>query len=95
MSINDLRKVYGGNKKASQAVNAAVRAEIPGGAEILEATHWMRKHFPNISDDAEMDFVYKKLVSAAEKMKRSIAKKYQLKTYGDNYDEYDDENATG
>jgi hypothetical protein len=92
MGINDLRKVYGKNKKAGQAVNAAVRAEIPGGAEILEATHRLRKHFPNISGQ-EIQIVYEKLVSASEKMKSSIARKYHLKTYED-HNEYN-EDTTG
>ncbi|MDR1385275.1 MAG: hypothetical protein LBJ67_15715 [Planctomycetaceae bacterium] len=85
MSINDLRKVYGKNKKAGQSVNAAVRAEIPGGAEILETTHWMQKHLLQSSND-EIQFVYEKLISASEKMKCSIARKYHLKTYEDNYE---------
>ena len=38
MSMRDLRAVYG-DKKATLVINAAIRAELPGGNEVLDAIH--------------------------------------------------------
>ena len=42
MSTKDLTAKYGKNKNSTQAINAAIRAELPGGAEALDALDRVR-----------------------------------------------------
>jgi len=42
MSKRDLAAKYGTSKNVTQLVNAAIRAELPGGAAALDALHQLR-----------------------------------------------------
>jgi hypothetical protein len=42
MSKRDLGEKYGSSKNSTQLVNAAIRAEIPGGSEALDALDKLR-----------------------------------------------------
>jgi len=37
MATKELGEKYGRNKKSAQLINAAIRAELPGGNELLDA----------------------------------------------------------
>jgi hypothetical protein len=42
MSRRELAEKYGKNKNSTQRLNAAIRAEIPGGSEALDALDSLR-----------------------------------------------------
>ena len=53
MSMKDLRAVYG-DKKAPLVINAAIRAELPGGNEVLDAIHKAGQMKHNASPEVKL-----------------------------------------
>jgi hypothetical protein len=47
VSTKELAAIYGKNKNSTQLVNAAVRTEIPGGSEALDALDELRSLHEN------------------------------------------------
>lgn len=41
MSRQDLAAKYGTSKNSGKLINAAIRAELPGGTELLEFREWL------------------------------------------------------
>lgn len=76
MAVKELRETYG-NAKTWQAMNRAVRAEVPGGDELLDAIGLaapLRDRSPQCAK------LFEKLQEAREAMNAFIAQKYNLKT---------------
>lgn len=76
MGVKELRETYG-NAKSWQAMNRAIRAEIPGGAELLDAICLAAP----LSGRSQLGGrLFEKLQEAREAMNAHIAKKYNLKS---------------
>ncbi len=76
MPVKELREAYG-NAKTWQAMNRAVRKEIPGGDELLDAIGLaapLRDRSPQCAK------LFEKLQQAREAMNAYIAQKYELKS---------------
>ena len=76
MAVKELRETYG-NAKTWQAMNRAVRKEVPGGKELLDAiglAAGLRDRSPQCAK------LFEKLQQAREAMNAHIAKKYKLKS---------------
>ncbi|MBP3558275.1 MAG: hypothetical protein J6K20_11335 [Thermoguttaceae bacterium] len=76
MAVKELREAYG-NAKTWQAMNRAIRAEVPGGDELLDAIGLaapLRDRSPQCAK------LFEKLQQAREAMNAFIAQKYELKS---------------
>lgn len=54
MAMRDLRQKYHVNGKGRQAINAAIRAEIAGGTEALDALELFHKITLRVGDGVKM-----------------------------------------
>jgi hypothetical protein len=83
MATQDLRKKYG-NGKQQQVINAAIRAEIPGGAEVLdlmELTHHAGQRLGWREADGRpsiLQVIHDRLRVAAEAMESEIRRRYGM-----------------
>lgn len=83
MTIRELRDKYGDNLKARAAVNAAIRAELVGGGNVLDALGLLfvaseksrRAKYP---ESEEIDAAYWATKKAADALGRMITEKYNL-----------------
>ena len=76
MAVKELREAYG-NAKTWQAMNRAIRAEVPGGDELLDAIGLaapLRDRSPQCAK------LFEKLRQAREAMNAFIAQKYEFKS---------------
>lgn len=85
MPIKELRAKYGPELKAQRAVNRAIRAEIPGGAECLDAVgaaFRLKKALRELGhpDLAEANRACAILDGIAAGMADEIARRYNLAT---------------
>ena len=82
MGIQELHDRYD-RKNSVQAINAAVRAEIPGGAKLLNlvARLYAKIHDPTVSPPDELVTLYGELLAVQEEMKAAIAERYELKNH--------------
>jgi len=96
MGIYDLRKIYGKNKKANQAINSAIRAEIPGGGRLLNLTYETHQNLMTMPEDVQTAVlpIYHELTFIRQEMLNWIAQKYELASYTGKYF-YENENETG
>lgn len=85
MGIREIREKYGRNLKARQAVNAAIRAELVGGDDCLDAIASLHRLATRLrqrgldgADDAEA--ALDSCREVAEAMSNEIARRYGLKT---------------
>ena len=76
MPVKELRETYG-NAKTWQAMNRAVRAEVPGGDEPLDAIGLAAPLRDRSSQHAQL---FEKLQEARKAMNAFIAQKYRLKS---------------
>lgn len=81
MGLREMRLKYG-DKKGEQLINDAIRAEIVGGNEILDAVYLapqIRASCKGLPSEQLADKIFKLLVSARKKMVGEIVTRYQLK----------------
>lgn len=84
MSLKDLSEHYG-NKKGEQLVNDAIRAELPGGNEMLDAVN-LAPQVRAACNNEKKDLAEKLcslLYEGSRKMKKEIARRYDLKRKGE------------
>lgn len=77
MSLDHLRNAYGRNRKARQLVNAAIRAEIPGGdaaLDLLTLLHNLQRTEPSGRHQEALELA----IQSTDAMAEEIAAKYQL-----------------
>lgn len=81
MSLQDLKAAYsdGRNRKGRQLINAAIRAELPGGTEVLDALALIQPSAATSKEYAWLNAVQK----AVDAMADAIARKYDLKSARD------------
>lgn len=73
MGFKELRQKYG--KTSARAVNAAIRAEMPGGGIILDL---LTKTHPLKNNDPQWADAYQSLLQARNEMFNAVAEKYGL-----------------
>lgn len=85
MSLRDLNERYG-NKNGEQLVNDAIRAELPGGNEILDAVYLAPQVRAACSEEKKelAEKLCSLLFEGCKKMKNEIARRYDLKRKGEN-----------
>lgn len=76
MSFRDLRAKYG-DLKAKRAVNAAIRGEIPGGNETLDALAQLRSNSVLLSSDAGQ-LAERLILDIIDAQAQEIARRYNL-----------------
>lgn len=83
MPIRDLREKYGSGK-ARELVNRAIRAEIPGGAAVLDRLARWRHGLRELVEAGEAtpheEADYRAAVEERDRMADEIARRYGLKT---------------
>ncbi len=75
MAVKELREIYG-NTKAWQALNRAIRAEIPGGGDVLDALTLAGA----LRSTPKGDELFSRLLAARNEMQAAIARKYGFKS---------------
>lgn len=75
MGIRELREKYGATK-ARQAINRAIRAELPGGPEILD----LIDHLQTCDPSPATDRAHKLALQAQAAMSAEIARRYDLRS---------------
>ena len=85
MGIRDLRERYGPSKKGREVMNVAVRAEISGGNEALDAIGvLLQLQTIGREEDAawrgDVDTALASLKRVADAMRGEVARRYELKT---------------
>jgi hypothetical protein len=78
MGIRELRAKYGRNLKGFVAVNAAIRAELPGGAELIDALQSLYFFLRLFPDDMHARRARADLQKVRERFAEEIARKYDL-----------------
>lgn len=83
MSIRDLRAVYGASLKGRAAVNAAIRAELVGGDDLLDAMERVdrlaaRLRERGLAGAAEAQAALDQLRACREVLSEVIAARYGL-----------------
>lgn len=77
MSTKDLAAKYGKSRNATQNINAAIRAEIPGGSQALDALDALRHRFESKpSADTEAGYNWAQAIVSA--MAAEIRRRYDL-----------------
>jgi len=82
MSIVDLKKQYGKNKKSRQLYNAAIRAECPGGGELLdllELVSSMRGRTNTADEASKLRTIEDRLQVIRERMFYDVRERWQIK----------------
>lgn len=84
MGMKELRAKYG-DKKRTLAINAAIRAEIPGGSELLDLVH-LANHLHEVAEDSERPKLGE-VLSGLKRVKKSmfleICKRYEIEERND------------
>ena len=79
MGVKELCQAY--NKKSTEsAVNAAIRAEVPAGAIVLDLLYEL---YPHRNEGTQLASVYEKLLEAKQELFGVVAEKYQLKAWSE------------
>lgn len=78
MGIRELRARYGANLKSSVAFNAAIKAELPGGAELIEAIRLLRAFIEIYPDDRFARRALADLYKARAPLGDEIARRYDV-----------------
>lgn len=87
MGIRELREAYGKNLKARQAINKAIRAELPGGSQCLDASHLTHKLVTSLRREGhtalatQAQEVHDLMTDACCVMADDIGKTYELSSY--------------
>jgi len=83
--MRDLREKYGAKGKARQAINAAIRAELPGGEETLDALELFHKIVLRVGELEADDktptiaqVAHDRLAEIADAMEDEIRRRYQI-----------------
>lgn len=87
MGIKQLREKYGKNLKGRKALNAAVRAELIGGDDVLDALNIVNAAARAMKDRdfdgwQELEQAAQLLIEVADKMRAEIGRRYDLKNTG-------------
>lgn len=77
MTVKDLKAKYGG--RAEQAINRAVRAEITGGARVLEELEYWSGQINLHGETGHAETAYIAFAEIAEEMKNEVARRYGMK----------------
>ena len=77
MGVKELCQAYNKNNTES-AVNAAIRAEIPAGAILLDLIYEL---YPHRNEETQLAYIYAKLLEAKQELFKVIAEKYHLKSW--------------
>ncbi len=85
MGVRELREKYGANKKARIAINTAIRAELAGGTEAIEALSRIQaRHAAARGNEdpaaTELRFALELVQAITDAMSAEIARRYGLKT---------------
>ena len=85
MGIRELKEKYG-KRSTVGAVNAAIRAECPGGAAVLDAATALHPVLSRSSGRTRRDLetTFELLRAARDAMKATVARNYGLKTFEEN-----------
>lgn len=81
MPIRELRDKYGRNLKGREAVNRAIRHELPGGEDAVQALHALRQLRRKLDDAAEIAAVREaeeRVHRIVDRMAETIADRYDL-----------------
>lgn len=81
MSTKALREKYGKNKKSRQLYNAAIRAECPGGGELLgllELVSSMRGRVSSADEASKLKTIEDRLQVIRERMLRSVRERWSI-----------------
>lgn len=86
MGIRELRTVYGANKKGREAVNAAIRAELAGGPEALDALARIQSRHAAARGNhdpaaADLQIALELVQTITEAMGNEIARRYDLASH--------------
>lgn len=76
MTARDLKARYGGNTK--MAINRAVRAEIPGGARVLDELEYWSSQVNLHSETGHAETAFLAFSEIANEMKNEIARRYGM-----------------
>jgi len=81
-SIAELKTKYGVSKKPKLAINAAIRAEIPGGAKVLDLTYKLSCQLPKLRNGKRevAQNILNELLMVSDEMKNFIAEKYHFES---------------
>ncbi len=74
MGVRELKAKYGAKTNTTQAFNRAIRAEIPGGADVLDALDLIGR----APKRAETDEIIERLRRAKAAMAAVVAARYDL-----------------
>jgi hypothetical protein len=93
MSLRDLRARYGKTSgSAREAVNRAIRAELPGGAETLDALELFHKIVQRVGDTEPgsgrptvAQVAHDRLSTIADAMEEEIRRRYGMPALGKPY----------
>ena len=87
MSMFELRAVYG-DKKKSIVINAAIRAELPGGNEFLDMMSKVFQSYYNAEGDNKMILagVIKQMKIVKQAMVSEILRRYEIEEFRDETD---------
>lgn len=82
MAFRNLREKYG-NKKARQVVNAAIRAELPGGTEAIEALSRLQSRHAAARGNGdpaagELKLALELVQHVTDRMAAEIGRRYRL-----------------
>lgn len=77
MSTRDLAEKYGKSKNSRQLVNAAVRAELAGGAEALDALEAAHKALGR-GNDPTLGRLHASIRAITEAMQAEIRRRYGM-----------------
>jgi len=82
MPIKELRAKYGKNKKSRQLYNAAIRAECPGGGELLdllELVSSMRGRVSSADEASKLQAIEDRLQLIRERMFYDVRDRWEIK----------------
>ena len=84
MSMKDLRAIYG-DKKAPLVINAAIRAELPGGNEVLDAIHKAGQMKHNAAPEAKLGIAgcINLMIGIKQAMVSEILRRYEVEEFKD------------
>ena len=81
MSTKELKEKYGKNKKSRQLYNAAIRAECPGGGELLdllELVSSMRGRVASADEASKLQTIEDRLQLIRERMFYNVRERWNI-----------------
>lgn len=78
MGIRELREKYGRTLKGFVAINVAIREELPGGRELIDALGALRAYLQKCPDDRAARLAYANLQKSRAPLADEIARRYDL-----------------